>query len=286
MKLIDFHTHFFPNKLFDAIWQWFEAHAWPIKYKIYADDIVTFLKNAGVNRCVALHYPHKKDISKELNDWIYQLSQKYSGFMIPFGSLHPDDENKEKILRSCFEEYQFKGLKFHCHVQKMSPNDSRMEIIYKICNEREKIVLIHAGSGPHFKERPTNGYGYDVESITGYRLFEKVLKKYPKIKFVVPHLGYEEIEAFINLLGDYPNLHLDTTMALADFFPMEFKKEWVSDNADRILFGTDFPNIPYEWNKERDRLLSLGLGKEKEEKILWRNAAGLLGMKEMKVNTA
>ncbi len=38
--LIDFHTHFFPDKLFEAIWKWFEDQGWPIIYKKYADDLI------------------------------------------------------------------------------------------------------------------------------------------------------------------------------------------------------------------------------------------------------
>jgi len=278
MKTIDFHTHFFPNKLFGALWRWFETHAWSIKYKLPADELISVLKKEGVDRCVSLHYPHKKDMAGSLNEWTHHFAEKYSDFVIPFGSLHPDDENQEGILKKCFDDYGFRGLKLHCHVQKMAPDDERLDTLYQICNDQEKIVLIHCGTGPHFKEQPTDGYGYDVTAISGVRRFEKVIKRYPKIKFVVPHLGYEEVEAFIHLLDDYPNLHLDTAMAVADYFPIELNPDWLIQHADRILFGSDFPHLPYPWKTEKDRLLSFNLGTDVEEKILWKNAEKLLSL--------
>lgn len=280
--LIDFHTHFFPDKLFQAIWKWFEDQGWPIVYKKKADDLVAILKGEGVNRCVSLHYPHKPGLSRSLNAFAHSLAQKYPDFIIPFGSLHPDDENPEKILKECFETYGFGGIKIHCHVQHVAPDDPRMEPIYEICQAYKKIVLIHCGNGPNFKERPTTGYGYDVAEVSGAAPFERALKKHPRLIFVVPHMGFDEIEAFVGLLSDYPNLYLDTSMTLGNYFSTraDVHPEWFHDHSDRILFGTDFPHLPYEWGRELSTLLSLGLGKEKENQILHQNAEKLLGLKK------
>ncbi|HKX11818.1 MAG TPA: amidohydrolase family protein, partial [bacterium] len=222
------------------------------------------------------HYPHQVGMAESLNDWARSLGQKYSDFIVPFGSLHPDDAGKEGILRRCFEEYGFKGLKFHCHVQKMAPEDPRLEPIFEICQALDRIVLIHCGSGPHFKENPARGYGYDVTAISGASRFEKVIRKYPDLRFIVPHLGFEEMDRFVAMLKDYPNLYLDTTMAIGGFFPHPVRREWFLENPERILFGTDFPNIPYEWNREKLALEAMGLGKDIERKILHDNAAGVL----------
>jgi predicted TIM-barrel fold metal-dependent hydrolase len=161
----------------------------------------------------------------------------------------------------------------------MAPDDPRMDRIYRISEEHNRVVLIHCGTGPHFKDRPTDGYGYDVTRISGVKRFEKAIRKYPHLTFIVPHLGFEEMEEFVGLLKDYPNLYLDTTMVLSRYFPHPIKREWFADHADRVLFGTDFPNIPYEWKREKEGLLDLKLGTEKESKIFFENAARLLNLK-------
>ena len=43
--------------------------------------------------------------------------------------------------------------------------------------------------------------------------------------------------------------------------------------TDRIIFGTDFPNIPYAWDREIKRLLKMDLPCGFLEKILGGNAA-------------
>jgi predicted TIM-barrel fold metal-dependent hydrolase len=260
----------------NALWRWFEANAWPIEYKQYADEAVATLKSNGVTRAVSLHYPHQAGMADSLNDWARRLAEKYPDFIEAFGSLHPDDAAKEKILRTCFEEYGFKGLKFHCHVQKVAPDDPRMEPVYEICQDLDRIVLIHCGSGPHFKENPTRGYGYDVTTLSGAALFEKVIRRYPKLRFVVPHLGFEEMDRFVAMLKDYPNLYLDTTMAIGKYFPDPVRREWFLENPDRLLFGTDFPNIPYPWNREKIALENMSLGPEIEAKIFFDNAQRIL----------
>src|SRR5204863_9854159 len=132
----------------------------------------------------------------------------------------------------------------------------------------------------HFKENPTAGYGYDVTQISGAKHFEKAIRKFPRLRFVVPHFGFEEMDRFVGMLDDYPNLHLDTTMTLANFFPHKIDPGWFERHSERILFGTDFPNIPYEWSREKDGLLALGLGEGKEAAILYCNAHHLLDLKE------
>lgn len=276
MRCIDFHTHFFPEKLMNALWRWFETNAWPIEYKQYADEAVATLKSNGVNQAVSLHYPHQAGMADSLNEWAHRLGERYPNFIVPFGSLHPDDAEPERILRRCFEDYGFKGLKLHCHVQKMSPDDPRMEPIYEISQALDRIVLIHCGSGPHFKENPTRGYGYDVTEISGAARFEKAIRKYPRLRFVVPHLGFEEMDRFVAMLKDYPNLYLDTTMAIGGFFPNPVQREWFLENPDRILFGTDFPNIPYAWDREKKALEAMTLGPDLEGKILFENAQRIL----------
>lgn len=280
MRIIDFHTHFFPDKLFNAIWRWFESNAWPILYQKYSDDLIALLKVFGVTRAVALFYPHKPEMAQSLNRWMDTLARRHRDFIIPFGSIHPDDPDKEAILKASFEDYGFRGIKIHCHVQRVAPDDVRMETVYKICEGYGKIMLIHCGTGPHLKERGTRGYGYDVTTVSGIRCFERVLRRYPRLTFVVPHLGYDEIESFIQLLEDYPNLYLDTSMAMSGFFKVDLKREWFVKYADRILFGTDFPSIPHEWKTEQEVIQGFKLGESIEEKIFYSNAERILNIED------
>jgi hypothetical protein len=92
---------------------------------------------------------------------------------------------------------------------------------------------------------------------------------------VVPHLGVDHVETYFEMLAGFPNLYLDNTMALAGYFEVEVATELIERHADRILFGSDFPNIPYAWDRELKRVLALGLSNVALDAILWKNATAL-----------
>jgi predicted TIM-barrel fold metal-dependent hydrolase len=48
--------------------------------------------------------------------------------------------------------------------------------------------------------------------------------------------------------------------------------------GDRILLGSDFPNIPYPYCEQVAGLVRLGLGDDWLRGVLHDNAAGLLGL--------
>jgi uncharacterized protein len=94
---------------------------------------------------------------------------------------------------------------------------------------------------------------------------------------IVPHLGVDEEGAYFALHADFPNLHLDTTMVVGEYLDVRIDPALLERHADRILYGTDFPNIPHEWDRElawlRARLSPGAL-----EKILGLNAARLFSV--------
>jgi predicted TIM-barrel fold metal-dependent hydrolase len=96
-------------------------------------------------------------------------------------------------------------------------------------------------------------------------------------------MGAFESEAFLALLGAHPNLHVDTTMALAPAAAryVGCDPAAVTDAAlirwqDRILFGSDFPLIPYDYDQERRWAWDRALPDAVRRKIFHDNAARLL----------
>jgi uncharacterized protein len=86
---------------------------------------------------------------------------------------------------------------------------------------------------------------------------------------------------YIDLLDRYPNLYLDTTMAFAPegmgrIRPVEISNEDLVRWQDRILFGSNFPNLPYPYDEERAALWARGLPMPVYRKIFRDNAARLL----------
>ena len=61
-------------------------------------------------------------------------------------------------------------------------------------------------------------------------------------------------------------------MTLAQYLPMDYYPKLADMRADRIMFGTDFPNLPYAWDREIKQLVRQNLPEETLTRILGQNA--------------
>jgi predicted TIM-barrel fold metal-dependent hydrolase len=82
----------------------------------------------------------------------------------------------------------------------------------------------------------------------------------------------DEFSEYQQLLEKHDTLWLDTVMALTDFFPEKPKVSLRKMRKDRIIFGTDFPNLPYAWDREIKWLMEADLPSDFLERIFSKNA--------------
>jgi predicted TIM-barrel fold metal-dependent hydrolase len=155
-------------------------------------------------------------------------------------------------------------------------NSKSMNEIYDICTVHQKPLIMHVGREPKSPAYPCDPY-----ELCNANKLEKVLKDYPLLNLCVPHLGADEFDAYIGLAAKYDNLWLDTTMTLADYLPMNYFPKLSEMRADRIMFGTDFPNLPYAWDREVRRLIGLRLRDDTLERILGKNALEFYQIKDI-----
>ena len=50
-----------------------------------------------------------------------------------------------------------------------------------------------------------------------------------------------------------------------------------TDGAGKVLLGSDFPNIPYDYEHQLESLERLGLGEEWMQAVTWDHSMRLLG---------
>ncbi len=269
--IVDAHVHLFPPRVFAAIWRWFDAHGWPIRYRYDATEVLAFLRAQRVEAAWGLVYSHVPGMARALNTFVSDLSVR-TPMVVPFGTVLPGEPGAEAIVADALDDLGLAGLKIHCHVQKVAPDDPRLFPVYEALAARGKVLVMHAG-----REPASEAYGFDTRGLCGIAPVRRVVERYPELKLVVPHLGQDQWREFVALAREAPSVYLDTTMALAGYLT---EKMPAADDllpiADRLLFGTDFPNLPYPWGRERDRLLALGLPEDALEKILRGNARRLV----------
>jgi predicted TIM-barrel fold metal-dependent hydrolase len=66
-------------------------------------------------------------------------------------------------------------------------------------------------------------------------------------------------------------------MLLGEYFDRRIDPALLERHSDRVLYGTDFPNIPYEWDREL-RWLERNVSTSARAKICGGNAAKLFGV--------
>lgn len=271
----DAHVHLFPDSVFDAVWQWFESYGWPIRYRLHARRALDFLFERGVGRVVGLSYAHRPGVSQMLNEHMARLCELYPGRLTGLATVFPGEAGADRILDEAFNA-GLAGVKLHLHVQCFDILSPELERIYEICGERQKPLVMHAGREPR-----SPAYRCDPHELCGAGKVEQVLKSRPGLRICVPHLGADEFEAFAGMLERYENLWLDTTMALADYLPGPKPLPLASLRPDRVMFGTDFPNIPYAWDRELGRLAAMGLAADVLERVLAENAGHFFSLKPL-----
>ncbi|MEW6265735.1 MAG: amidohydrolase family protein [Thermodesulfobacteriota bacterium] len=269
LPVIDAHVHVFPPKLFRAVKRWFETHAWRFHSDGTAEDFLEAQFEAGAAGLVLLSYAHRPELSPSLNEFTAGLVKKFPN-TVGLAAVHPGDPNPREVLYRAFEVGGLAGAKIHCHVLGVAPDDPALFPIYETLIGLEGVLVIHGG-----REPAIDAYGLDVRAITGAARMARVLERYPELKVVVCHLGVDETEAFYALLPRHPNLYLDTAMMLTGYLPVEISPERLERHADRILFGTDYPHIPYAMETELKGLLDLNLSPAAARKILHENARRL-----------
>ncbi len=265
--VVDAHVHLFPDLLFEAIWQWFDQYAWPIRRRLKAPDIIEFLLSRGVSRIIGLHYAHRPGIASSLNNHMAQLCSRYPQ-VTGTATVFPGEQNAVQILKKAFEAGLI-GVKLHAHVQGFDMESAAMHEIYQTCVNLGQPLIMHIGREP---KSPIFNYPVDPYLICNAKLVENVLITYPKLRICAPHMGADEYKQYQRLIEQYDNIWLDTAMILADYFPGQDVPNISEMRCDRIMYGTDFPHLPYAWDRELKRLYELNLPEHSLAKILAQNA--------------
>ncbi|HEY1917453.1 MAG TPA: amidohydrolase family protein [Streptosporangiaceae bacterium] len=272
--LIDIHTHFMPDNVLAKVWAFFEngradvGRPWPIFYRRPEEERVALLREFGVLRFSALLYPHKPGMAAWLNSWSAQFAARTPD------ALHSATFFPEAGTADYVDEAIGAGarvFKAHLQVGGYDPRDELLVPVWGRLAEAGVPVIVHCGSGP------------SPGAFTGPGPFGEVLDRHPDLTAIIAHLGAPEYRDFLDLAGRHRRVYLDTTMACTPFmeriapFPAGLRPR-LADLGDRVLLGTDFPNIPYPYLQQLQALAGLGLGRDWLRAVCHDNAAALLGL--------
>jgi uncharacterized protein len=272
-SVIDAHVHIFPRSIFSAVWKWFDENGWHIRYQMTSSQVFEFLLSHGIQHIIAFQYAHKPGIATLLNSYMAEQCSMFSGRVTGMATVFPGEENAEILLQDAFDS-GLGGMKLHAHVQCFDMNGEYMNRLYECCRTNKKPIVMHVG-----REPKSSAYRCDPYQLCSAEKLERIVKDFPDLKVCVPHLGLDEILPYKRMIEKYDNLWLDTTMAIAGYFPITGEIDLGRYRSDRIMYGSDFPNIPYAWDRELKILKAMDLPIDEMEKVLNKNAIEFFGLK-------
>ncbi|MFE5034346.1 amidohydrolase family protein [Streptomyces sp. NPDC056683] len=273
--LIDVHTHFMPERVLHKVWNYFDTNGpligdleWPITYRKEEAERTALLRSFGVRSFTSMLYPHKPGMAAWLNAWAADFAGRTPD-CLHTATLFPEP-GVETYVRAAVEAGA-RVFKAHVQVGAYDPADELLDGAWGLLAEAGIPVVIHCGSGPA------------PGKYTGPGPVGRVLARHPGLRLVVAHMGMPEYEEFTGLAERYTEVRLDTTMAFTDFterfmpFPPRALPR-IAALGDRVLLGSDFPNIPYPYVHQLHALERLELGDEWLRAVCHDNAARLFGL--------
>ncbi|MFC5729565.1 MULTISPECIES: amidohydrolase family protein [Nocardioides] len=276
--LADLHVHFLPPPIERAVWREFDTageligRPWPIRYRGTAAERLDFLRDAGIRRFPTLPYAHKPGVAGFLNDWSRDFAAQVPE-ALPSATFYPEADAVTYVPALIAEGVRV--FKLHLQVGSFHLDDPLLEPVWGPLAEAGTPVVVHAGSGPV-------GTPY-----TGPDSTARLLARFPRLRLVIAHMGSPECAEFLTLAEKYEGVHLDTSMAFTDFFADGPHGRYppglvprLRDLQHRVLWGSDFPTLPFPYRRQLDCVADLGLGDDWLRDVCWHNADRLLGPAE------
>lgn len=269
--IIDIHTHFMPDRVMAKVWHYFDhivpqfGVEWPISYRGPESERIEWLEQFGVIAFTSLVYAHKPDMAAWLNDWSLGFATRTPA-CIPTATFYPEQAARHYVGEAIDRGARL--FKSHIQVGDHDPNDPLLDPVWDMLAECRVPVLIHAGSGPA------------PGRFTGPAPIRDLLRRFPRLRLVIAHMGLPEYTEFIDLAQRHEDVWLDTTMAFTEFterdhpFPRD-QLHRLAALGDRIVFGSDFPNIPYPYSTAVRAVTDIGPDDDWVRGVLHDNALRL-----------
>lgn len=274
--IIDVHVHFMPHNVLAKVWKYFDdagpltGREWPIRYRDGEDVRLARLRSMGVQHFTSLVYPHKPAMAEWLNGWAAEFAAEHDDVLQTF-TFYPE----EGAARYVTDAIQRGGrvAKLHVQVGDFDMRDPLLDDVWSVLDDAGIPIVAHVASGPV----PGRFTGVEGSAAT--------LAKHPELQLVIAHFGRPEMHDFLDLAERYEHVRFDTAMAFVDFVlagkpPSEraLARVQAMGQAGRVLFGSDYPNIPESYAHAVESVARLGFGDDFLREVLWHAPARLLGV--------
>ena len=299
-KIFDAHVHFYSNAYFRFL----------VRQKTNRLDINAELKNLATKGRIEIPGEDPVILAKR---WIEIIDKWKIERMILFSSIPGDEDSVVKAVQAFptrfagiftvdpnsnllmpnaekrLKQDKLRGILLCPSVYHISVNDSWLDPLYQLCQEAKAIVFTQFGKVTIKPREYAGMQSYVNDDFSNPKDLIPVAKKYPAIRFVIPHFGGSRFEETLEVGKECPNVYVDTAGSnswMADHpskpdLRAVFQKMLAAFGAARVLFGSASGMFPrgyrYDIVDNQTKLVQemrIPLGEAK--KIFYENAASLV----------
>jgi uncharacterized protein len=241
------------------------------------DDVIAEFTGAGVEAClVALDLETTVAAPPCTNEYVHGMWKRHPQRVIQcWGAVEPAKGEIAMIqARKAIKELGFIGFHFHPIMQHFAVSDSRYYPLFEEINAMGAAVMIDVG---------TTGMGAGMPGGNGALVrhahpehIDQLAADFPNLKIIMAHPGWPWVDETTAVALHKGNVYWEMSGWAPKHFPGNLKVDIRGRLQDKIMFGSDYPSLPYErilreWDE-------LGYKPEVMEKIMHGNAERVLGL--------
>lgn len=324
MIIIDFHNHFYPPQYIEAVQSGpsnikvsFDTENNPLLHYPGDYNIIVrehkdidfrekVLKEAGIDKQIltfttpGTHIESAErsvELARMVNDSFAKIMDEHQDHFTALATLPLNDPRASVVeLERAFEHLGFRGVMVYSNINGTALSDQSFWPLYERANDLGALFYIHP-SFPVGVEAMTDywlmplvGFTFDTTLAAAKLVFSGVAEKFPKIRWVLAHLGgaipylaerldrgyfaFKDCREHIdkppseylkNFYYDTVNFDLNALQLAADFA-----------GADHLVAGSDYPHQIGSLEKMVDSIEKMNISAKDKEAIYGANANKLL----------
>jgi hypothetical protein len=199
--------------------------------------------------------------------------------LIGFLCVDPTQEGWEREMRQGYEELGLRGIKLLPMYAGFSPDEPRLDPLWKYASKHQLPVLLHTG---------TTFVAQALLEHTLPRKIDPVATRFPDVKIIMAHLGHPYEGECIAVFRKHPNVYADVSALHYRPFQLYHSLMLVQEYGvwHKVLFGTDYPFTTVNESIEGIRKLNLmlegtrlpRLDERQIEQMIHRDSLKILGL--------
>ena len=240
------------------------------------EAVIEEFKQAGVEAVLVAFDIKRHGRAACSNEYVAKMRDKNRAVVLQAGErwIHLKGEAAVEEAKKAIKEFGLLGFHFHPIMGHFSVDERRFYPLWQTINELRVPVMIDVGTTGMGAGMP-GGLGAVIRHAHPAAI-DQLAADFPNLKIVAAHPGWPWTDEMIAVALHKGNVSWELSGWAPKYFPEALKRDIKGRLKDKIMFGSDYPSIPYdrlfkEWNE-------LGYSDHFMEKIFHGNAERILGL--------